>query len=180
MHGFPQFQRSIFYYASTGTWIPLQGIGPTQHRKVRQADFIWIAVDDGWHSEVVCFYRLMTDLKLKVAAIIKLRPLQLAIVLNQIIARIVSFGQSNILAIRRWRRDCCPSKFNSNAAASCRGIVRVLIEPNEVADPICMGIARDNDVVANVVFVKSLKCSVSVRLIAILAIVQISVSRPPP
>ena len=42
-----------------------------------------------------------------------------------------------------------------------------------------MGIARDDDVVANVVFVQSLKCSVSIRLVAILAIVQISVSRPP-
>ena len=100
LHGFTQFQRSVFYYASTGTWIPLQGIGPTQYCKVRQADLIRIAVDEGWHSKVIGFYRLVTDLKLKVAAIINLRPLQLAIVLNQIIARIIGFGQSNVLTIR--------------------------------------------------------------------------------
>ena len=46
----------------------------------------------------------------------------------------------------------------------------MLVKPDEIADPICMGIARDDNVVANVVFVQSLKCPVSIRLVAILAI----------
>lgn len=55
----------------------------------------------------------------------------------------------------------------------------MLVKPNEVAGPICMGIARDDNVVANVVSVQSLERSVSIRLVAILAVVEISVVRPP-
>ncbi len=46
----------------------------------------------------------------------------------------------------------------------------MLIEPDEVGRPICMRIARDDDVVSNFVVIQSLKGSVSIRLVTILTI----------
>lgn len=60
--------------------------------KDNSPDLIWIPVDNGWHSEIICLNRLVADLELKVAAIVKLRPLQLAVVLDQIMARIIRCG----------------------------------------------------------------------------------------
>ena len=52
----------------------------------------------------------------------------------------------------------------------------MLIEPDEVSCPIRMAIARYDDIVANVVVVQSLKCSVSIRLVTVLAILEISMA----
>lgn len=46
----------------------------------------------------------------------------------------------------------------------------MLVEPDEVADPVGMRVARDDDIVGNVVFVQGLKCSITIRLVTILAI----------
>ena len=46
-----------------------------------------------------------------------------------------------------------------------------MIEPDEVRDPICVGVTGDDKVVADVVVVEGLKCTVAVRLVAIPCVV---------
>jgi len=47
----------------------------------------------------------------------------------------------------------------------------VVVEPDQVADPVGVGVAGDDDVVADVVFVECLEGAVAVGLIAIPGVV---------
>ena len=52
----------------------------------------------------------------------------------------------------------------------------MFIKPDKVSCPIRMAVARYDDIVANVVVVKSLECSVSIRLVTVLAVLEISMA----
>lgn len=46
----------------------------------------------------------------------------------------------------------------------------MLIEPDEIAGPIGMRVARNDNVVANMIVIQSLERSISIRLVTILAV----------
>ena len=52
----------------------------------------------------------------------------------------------------------------------------MFIKPDEVSCPIRMAVARYDDIVANVILVQCLECSVSIRLVTVLAILWISMA----
>ena len=55
---------------------------------------------------------------------------------------------------------------DSNGTFSCGGVVGVVVEPNKVADPVSVGVAGDDNVVADVVVVEGLEGAIAVGLIS--------------
>lgn len=53
---------------------------------------------------------------------------------------------------------------------SC-GVIRMVVQPNQVADPVRVRVARDHDVVVDIVIVESLKRAVAVSLVPIPCVV---------
>ena len=51
-HPLTSLQRSILYNAVTRHWIAVQSIGTAEDGEVRQANLVWVSVDDSRHSEV--------------------------------------------------------------------------------------------------------------------------------
>ena len=109
----------------------------------------------------------MPDVQLEVAAVVELGPLQFAVVFGEQGAVAVGFGDGDVLPVGTRAGDCGAGKFDANAAFSRGRIVGVLVEPDEVADPVSVGVAGDDDVIVDVVAVEGLERAVSIGLIAI-------------
>lgn len=123
LYSLASLQSSILHYSATNRRISLQSIRSTQHGKVCKADLVAISVDDSRHAKVACVHCVMTDVELKVPTVVQLTPLQLAVRSDEILARIVRFRDSDVLARRTGRRHCCPCKLDANASSTCGRVV---------------------------------------------------------
>lgn len=110
-------------------------------------------------------------MQFEVATVIKFRPLQFTIGGDEVITGVIGSFDRDVVAVGTRARYRGTGKLHANTALPGVGIIGMFIEPDQIADPIGMGISRDNNVVPNIVIVKSLECSVSVRLIAVPSII---------
>lgn len=106
-------------------------------------------------------------MKLKVSAVVELRPLKLFIVSDESLRGLVGIGNRNVLSIGRGGSECSPGKFNTNGTSAGLGIVRLVVDPSHIAHPVGMRITRNHDVVVDLVVVEGLECAVLVGQISI-------------
>lgn len=64
-----------------------------------------------------------------------------------------------------------PELTNTNRTFAGQWIIGVVVKPYEIADPICMRVTTDNNVVVYLMFVQGLKSSITIRLISIPSII---------
>lgn len=164
-------QRPVLHHTTAHRRVPLQLVGATQDREVRQADFVRVPVDDGGKAEVVGRDATLADLQLEVAAVVDFRPLQLAVGADQEAAGVVGFGEGDVLAVRAGAGDGGAGEFDADRAGSRRHVVGVVVQPDEVAHPVGVRVAGDHDVVADVVGVQGLEGSVSIGLVPVPGVV---------
>lgn len=138
LHGFAASQDSVLHHPSTGHGVPIECIGPAQNGKVRQADLVGVPVDDGGHAEETGVDRAVADLQLKVAAIIELRPLEFTVCCYEIVTLVVGSFDGNVVAIRTWACDGCPSKLHPNTSFPGFCVVGMLTKPDKITNPIGM------------------------------------------
>ena len=169
LHRLPTLQRSILHNPSTGHTrrTPIQSVGPAQNGEVGQADLIRVPVDNGWQAKVARIDRIMANLQFKVSTIIQLIPLQFAIGADEPSAGIVGCCNGDVVASGAWTRHGSTSKFHSNGAFAGSGVVGLVVEPDKIADPVCVRVAGDDDIIANVVGVEGVECAVAVGLVAV-------------
>ena len=108
----------------------------------------------------------MANAQLVITSVVEFRPLKLAIGSDESAGRVVGAGQADVLAGGRLRGDGGPREFHADRPFPCGRIIGMVVEPDEVAHPIRMRIARDYDIVAYVVLVEDLECTVAVSLVA--------------
>lgn len=129
-------QSPILHHPPSGYRVSIQSICPTPNRKIRQADLIRISVDYGRHSKEASVDGAVADVKLKVAPVIELRPLQFTVLSDKVVASIVGSFDGDVVAIRAWARDCRAGKFYANTPLPGFGIVVMLIKPDKIASPV--------------------------------------------
>lgn len=95
-------QRSILHYTPTRHRITVQSVLAAKHRKICQADLIWVSVDDRRHPKVASIDRVLANMELEVAAIVQLTPLKFAIELYQVATSVVGGCERDVLA--GWTR----------------------------------------------------------------------------
>ena len=146
-------------------------ISTTQDREIRQTNLIRISGPRGGEPEVISHDRRLADLKLKVAAVVNLGPLQLAVGADEDVTDIVCAGDGDVLAERGGAGDGGAGEFDADGAGACFRVVGLIVEPDEVADPVGVRVARQHDVVADVVRVQRLEGPVAVSLVAVPGVV---------
>ena len=113
----------------------------------------------------------MADRQLKVPPIIQLTPLQLPITRDQRRARVDGPRQRYVLPTRARRADRCARKLYADGPRARRRVVRRVVQPDEVGDPVCVAVAGDHDVVADLVVVQGGERAVAVALVAVPGVV---------
>jgi len=100
LHRDPPLQGTILHHPTTRNLVvPLQRIRPVQHGEIRYADLIGITIDDGGHAEVVCRNGGVADLKLIVAAVVKLRVLEFTVGGYEGLGEGIGSGEGDVLAV---------------------------------------------------------------------------------
>ena len=158
--------------------ISVQSIFPRHDCKVGQRNLIRIAIHDRRHPEVVRLHGRLRDMQLVVAAIVEFLPLQLAVSGDEPFRGLHALGDGDVGAVRAGRGDGRAGEFDTDGAGACDWVVGVVIEPDEVGDPVGVAVAGDHDVVGDVVGVESLECPVAVCLITIPSIIIEGVDVP--
>jgi len=115
-------------------------------------------------------------LQLEVAAVVDFRPLQLAVGADQEVAGVVGVGEGDVLPVRAGAGDGGAGEFDADGAGPRGHVVRVVVQPDEVADPVGVRVTRDHNVVADVVGVQRLEGPVSVGLVPVPGVVVQRVS----
>ena len=131
-------ERAVLDPAASGSGVTRQGVGAVFHREIRYADLVGVAVDDGRQAEVVGRHLLVADVQFEVAPVVELRPLQLAVVLGQVVAGVVGFREGDVLAVWTWARDGRAGEFDSDASLSTFRVIGVFVQPDQIADPVRM------------------------------------------
>lgn len=88
-HHLPPLQRPVRNHTTARHRVPVELVRPAEHREVGQADLIRVPVDDSRHSEVARVDGIMANVELEVTAVVELAPLELAVVLDEVAARVV-------------------------------------------------------------------------------------------
>lgn len=167
LHHFAASQHTVFHHAAAGDGISMQGVFATENGKVGQADLVGVSIDHGGHAEEARVDGAVADVQLEIASIIQFRPLEFAVVRHQEAALVVGRLDGDVLAIRTRARYRRPGKFHPDAAFPRLRVVGMVAQPDQITDPVCVGISSHDDVVSDVVLVQRLICAISVRLIAI-------------
>jgi len=76
----------------------LERIGSVQDREIRQADLVRVAIDDRGQAEEVGGDGVVANLELEVAAVIEFRPLEFAVVVDQVGTGVVGARDCDVLA----------------------------------------------------------------------------------
>jgi hypothetical protein len=90
----------------------------TLDREVRKADLVRIASDGRGHAKEGSVDLVVADLKLEVAPVVQVVPMELGVGTFEPIAVVVRRRTGNVLTVRTGRRDGTASKFYTNAAGS--------------------------------------------------------------
>lgn len=114
---------------------------------------------------------MQANLELEIAPVENLRPLKFAIFVDEERRGVIGFSNSDVLAIGAWAGYCGSCKFDANAALTAGWIVCVVIEPDQIRDPVCMGVSGNDNVVPNIIIKESFESPVPVGLIPIPRIV---------
>lgn len=114
---------------------------------------------------------MQADLELKIASVENLRPLKFAILVDEERRGIISFSNSDILAVGAWAGYCSSCKLNANAALTAGWVVCVVIEPDQIRNPVCMGVSGNDNVVPDIIIEERFESAVPVGLIPIPGIV---------
>lgn len=114
---------------------------------------------------------MQTNLELEIAAVENLRPLKFTIFVDEERRGIIGFSNSDVLAVGAWAGYCGSCKFDANAALTAGWIVCVVIEPDQIRDPVSMGVSGNDNVVPNIIIKESFESPVPVGLIPIPRIV---------
>lgn len=93
--------------------------------------------------------------------------MQFAISSDEQVASVVGAGDGDVLAEGAGTGDGGAGEFDADGAGAGGRIVGVVVEPDEVADPVGVRVARDHDVVADVVRVQRLEGPVAAGLVAV-------------
>ena len=102
-------------------------------------------------TKIIRFNLSRRDLKLVVSPIPSLAPLQLTVISYQSLRLLVCRSKGALESTRRHR---CARKFHADGAFTRDLVVRHVVEPNEVRDPICVRVTGEEDGVGDVVGVE--------------------------
>lgn len=169
----PELQRPVLHNPFPRCGIPRKRIRAVHHREIRQADLVRVAVHHRWHAEVQRSHVVVRDLQFVVAAVVQFRPLQFAVECRQEVAGVVGPRDGDVLSRGAGARHGGAGEFDAHATFARLRVVVVLVEPDQVADPIGVRVAGDDDVVADVVLVECLECPVTVGLVAVPGILDV-------
>lgn len=148
LHHISHFDRSIFHHTTRcrRSFEPLQVTISAQDGEIGDADLVWVAIDDGWQTEVLGVNPISRDVEFVVATVVTFGPLKLTIVPDQGSADVVGGSDGDVLTERAGTADGSAGKFDSDSTnAGCR-VVWTLIQPDKIGDPACellAGVAED-------------------------------------
>lgn len=167
MHHPPTSEEAIFHRTSTHRWIPSQFILPIPHLERRERDLLALSDSIRGNPEVSRLDLFVVDMELVVASVIRLGPLQFGIIPDEKRADVVGLSNGDVRSEWAGAGYGRPREFYPDRSRPRSAVVSVVVEPDDVADPVGVTVSRKKDVVANVVFVEVLECPVAVREIAV-------------
>lgn len=146
---------------------PVQAVLAGHDGEVGQRDLSRVAGHDGRHAEVQRVDLARRDVQLVVAAVVDLLPLQLAVGAHEPLGRLHAAGDGDVGAVGRRRRDGRAAELDADGALARGRVVGVVVQPHQVRHPVGVAVARDHDVVGDVVAVQRLVRAVAVGLVPV-------------
>lgn len=149
----------------------MQPVLPADDCKVGQRDLARVPVHNGREAKVPRLDLLRSDVQLVVPAVVELAPLQLPVGADEPLARLDARGETYVLTAGGGRGHGRPREFDADGPFARRRVVGMLVEPHEIRDPVRVRVARDHDVVGDVVVVQGREGPVAVGLVPVPGVV---------
>ena len=173
LHGLSKLDSAVLDSSANrrGTTHSLECVRVLHDSKVCQADLMRVAVDDGRRAIVFRINLLLRHTELKVASVVDLGPLQFLVVSDEGCAIVNRLRERQVLSVGALARHRGTRELDTETALPRCRVVAGMVKPDKVRHPVGVRIARDHNVIGNVVAHESVECSVSVALISVPGIV---------
>lgn len=88
--------------------------------------------------------------------------MQLRVGVHEPGACLVGGANADVLPVWAGAGHCGAGELDADGSGSGLGVVGMRVEPDQVADPVCVGVAGEEDVVVDLVVVKVFEGSVAI------------------
>lgn len=169
--GLPILQDAILDHTSTNSRVSLQPIGSILDLERREGDLPSTSDTIGGDAEIRRVDDVIVDGEFVIASIVRFLPLQLGIGVHE--PRAAEIGHEHADVLSEWARagHRGAGELHPYGSRARVGIVRMRVEPHEVADPVRVRVTGEEDRVVDLVVVQVLQGAVAVGDIAVPLIV---------